>query len=128
MEACFHLLLAGRCVLFDNFLWIDIQLCVVSPPGGWDWEATIISSHKLPEVISRLSKIEGHIRGIKKMAEEGRSCEELLLQVSAVKSAVNAVGRVILEDYLEDCVVDGIRRQTDEDVLERMKKALEKFI
>lgn len=87
-----------------------------------------MSSHKLPEVISRLSKIEGHVRGIKKMAEEGRSCEDLLLQVSAVKSAVNAVGRVILEDYLEDCVIDGIRKQADEEVLKRMKKALEKFI
>lgn len=62
------------------------------------------------------------------MAEEGRNGEELLLQVSAVKSAVNAVGRVILEDYLEDCVVDGIRQHSDAEVLERMKKALESFI
>jgi CsoR family transcriptional regulator, copper-sensing transcriptional repressor len=87
-----------------------------------------VSSHKIPDVISRLSSIEGHIRGIKKMAEEGRSLEELLLQVSAVKSAINAVGRVILEDYLEDCVVDGIRQPSDSEVLDRMKKALEKFI
>lgn len=62
------------------------------------------------------------------MAEEGRSLKELLLQVSAVKSAINAVGRVILEDYLEDCVVDGIRQPSDSEVLDRMKKALEKFI
>ncbi|UHA60866.1 metal-sensitive transcriptional regulator [Metabacillus litoralis] len=87
-----------------------------------------MSSHKLPEVISRLSKIEGHIRGIKKMAEEGRSCEDLLLQVSAVKSAVNNVGRVILEDYLEDCVVDGVRKQSDMETVENLKKALKHFI
>lgn len=87
-----------------------------------------MSSHKLPEVVSRLSKIEGHVRGIKKMAEEGRSCEDLLLQVSAVKSAINNVGRVILEDYLEDCVVDGVRRQADLETVESLKKALKNFI
>ncbi|MFC4769103.1 metal-sensing transcriptional repressor [Effusibacillus consociatus] len=87
-----------------------------------------MSSHRLPEVVSRLSKIEGHVRGIKKMAEDGRSCEELLLQISAIKSAITNVGRVILEDYLEDCVVDGIRKQSDRETVERMKKALEKFI
>ncbi|QDZ77764.1 metal-sensitive transcriptional regulator [Bacillus cereus] len=87
-----------------------------------------MSSHKLPEVISRLSKIEGHVRGIKKMAEEGRSCEDLLLQVSAVKSAINNVGRVILEDYLEDCVVEGVRKQSDQETVEHLKKALKNFI
>ncbi|MBC7475737.1 MAG: metal-sensitive transcriptional regulator [Candidatus Sericytochromatia bacterium] len=87
-----------------------------------------MSSHKFPEIITRLSKIEGHVRGIKKMAEEGRSCEDLLLQVSAVKAAVNNVGRLILEDYLEDCIVDGVKQHSDEEVVERMKKALKKFI
>jgi DNA-binding FrmR family transcriptional regulator len=87
-----------------------------------------MSSHRMPEVIDRLSKIEGHVKGIKKMAEEGRSCEDLLLQVSAIKGAIIKVGRVILEDYLEDCIVDGIRKQTDQETVERMKKALEKFI
>lgn len=87
-----------------------------------------MSSHKFPEIITRLSKIEGHVRGIKKMAEEGRSCEDLLLQVSAVKAAVNKVGRLILEDYLEDCIVDGVKQHSDEEVVERMKKALKKFI
>lgn len=87
-----------------------------------------MSSHKFPEIISRLSKIEGHVKGIKKMAEEGRSCEDLLLQVSAVKAAVNNVGRLILEDYLEDCIVDGVKTDSDQEVVERMKKALKKFI
>jgi DNA-binding FrmR family transcriptional regulator len=88
----------------------------------------IMSSHKLPEVIERLTNIEGHVRGIRKMAEEGRSCEDLLLQVSAIKAAINKVGKVILEDFLEDCVVEGIREQTDAETIERMKKALDKFI
>lgn len=87
-----------------------------------------MSSHKMPEVIDRLAKIEGHVRGIKKMAEDGRSCEDLLLQVSAIKAAINKVGRVILEDYLEDCVIEGVRKQADQETVERMKKALEKFI
>jgi CsoR family transcriptional regulator, copper-sensing transcriptional repressor len=87
-----------------------------------------MSSHRLPEVVSRLSKIEGHVRGIKKMAEEKRSCEELLTQVSAVKAAINNVGRVILEDYLEDCVTDGSRQTSDLEIVKDLKKALAKFI
>jgi CsoR family transcriptional regulator, copper-sensing transcriptional repressor len=61
----------------------------------------------MPEVIDRLSKIEGHVKGIKKMAEEGRSCDDLLLQVSAIKGAINQVGRVLLEalNYLGCCEI-----------------------
>jgi hypothetical protein len=59
-------------------------LCYIPPGGGGIVRRKSMSSHKTPEVISRLAKIGGHVRGIKKMAEEGRSCEELLLQISAV--------------------------------------------
>jgi DNA-binding FrmR family transcriptional regulator len=87
-----------------------------------------MSSHKMPEVISRLSKIEGHIRGIKKMAEDGRSCEEILLQISAVKAAINKTGIVVLEDYLEDCVEGCDCKGQSQEVLENMKKAIHRFV
>ena len=59
---------------------------------------------KTRAVINRLSRIEGHIRSIKTMIEDGRDCTEILIQVAAVRSAVNQVGKVVLEDHLESCL------------------------
>ncbi len=55
-------------------------------------------------VINRLSRVEGHIRSIKTMLEEGRDCAEILIQISAVQAAINRAGKAILEDHLESCL------------------------
>jgi DNA-binding FrmR family transcriptional regulator len=55
-------------------------------------------------IINRLSRTEGHIRSIKTMLEDGRDCAEILIQISAVQSAVNRAGKAILEDHLESCL------------------------
>jgi len=59
---------------------------------------------KTKAVINRLSRIEGHIRSIKTMLEEGRDCAEILIQISAVQAAINKAGKVVLEDHLESCL------------------------
>lgn len=79
------------------------------------------------EVIERLAKIEGHVRGIKRMAEEGRSCDELLIQLAAVRSALNQVTRLILEDHLESCVLSGISGEEPVEVVNKLKGALAKI-
>jgi DNA-binding FrmR family transcriptional regulator len=55
-------------------------------------------------IVNRLSRIEGHIRSVKTMVEDGRDCSEVLIQVAAVRSAINRVGKIILEDHLESCL------------------------
>lgn len=55
-------------------------------------------------VVNRLSRIEGHVRSIKNMVEEGRDCSEVLIQIAAVRSAINKTGKVVLEDHLESCL------------------------
>jgi DNA-binding FrmR family transcriptional regulator len=55
-------------------------------------------------IINRLSRIEGHVRSIKTMVEEGRDCPEILIQIAAVRSAINQTGKVVLEDHLESCL------------------------
>jgi DNA-binding FrmR family transcriptional regulator len=55
-------------------------------------------------IINRLSRAEGHIRSIKKMLEEERDCAEVLIQISAVQSAINRAGKAVLEDHLESCL------------------------
>lgn len=80
------------------------------------------------DVSSRLSKIEGHVRAIKRMTEEGRPCEEILLQIGAVKAAMDKVGRIILEGHIEGCVMNGIKEGKGEEVVRQLKNALAKYI
>ena len=66
----------------------------------------MVSTHKhRKKVVDRLSRIEGHLRGVKKMVEDDRDCPELLHQIAAIKAAINKVGVLILEDHIESCMV-----------------------
>jgi len=61
------------------------------------------------EAADRLNRIEGQIKGIKKMVEEGRYCVEVLGQISAVQEALRGVGKLIMRNYLENCVTTSLR-------------------
>jgi len=79
-------------------------------------------------VINRLSRIEGHVRAIKRMVEQDVSCPDVLIQVAAVRSALNSVGRVILEDHLKHCLVDAVAKGDFESAFRDLKNSLDKFI
>ena len=55
-------------------------------------------------VLNRLSRAIGHLESIKRMVEDGRDCSEVLIQLSAVKAAINNTGKVILQDHIEHCI------------------------
>lgn len=76
------------------------------------------------EVQNRLSRIEGHVRGIKRMLSEHASCEELLIQLSAVRSALNQATGRLLENHMETCVADCVRAGQGEKALRQLKGAL----
>ena len=59
-------------------------------------------------VLNRLSRAIGHLESIKRMVEDGRDCSEVLIQLSAVKSAINNTGKIILQDHIEHCIVDAV--------------------
>ncbi|MCL6505497.1 MAG: metal-sensitive transcriptional regulator [Bryobacteraceae bacterium] len=72
----------------------------------------------------RLSRIEGHVRGIKRMLSEHGTCEDLLLQVAAVRGALSQVQARLLENHLETCVADAMRSGKGAKALDRLKGAL----
>ncbi|SFV05991.1 MULTISPECIES: metal-sensitive transcriptional regulator [Alicyclobacillus] len=74
------------------------------------------------DLLRRLRRIEGQVRGLQKMIEEDRYCVDILVQVSAVKSALHQVGLTILESHTRGCVADALanREQGDEKVDELM--------
>ena len=57
-------------------------------------------------VINRLKRLEGQVRGLQHMIEEGRSCREILTLLAGIRSALNATGDVILEQYVQSCLTD----------------------
>jgi len=61
------------------------------------------------ETSQRLNRIEGQIKGIKKMVEEGRYCVDVLGQISAVHEALRGVGKIIMRNYLGNCVTSSLR-------------------
>lgn len=78
-------------------------------------------------VLNRLSRAIGHLESIRRMVEDGRDCTEVLIQLSAVKSAINNTGKVILQDHIEHCIVDAVR-EGDTQALEELNKAIERFM
>ena len=78
-------------------------------------------------VVNRLSKAIGHLESIKKMVETGRDCSEVLIQLSAVKSAINNTGKVILQDHIQHCLVDAIESGEMQEI-EELNRAIDRFI
>ena len=78
-------------------------------------------------VLNRLSRASGHLESVKRMVEEGRDCSEVLIQLSAVISALNNTGKVMLKDHMEHCIVDAVE-SGDKTAIEDMIKAIDRFI
>ncbi|MDD6311298.1 MAG: metal-sensing transcriptional repressor [Firmicutes bacterium] len=79
------------------------------------------SAEEYNDLIKRLNRIEGQVRGIKRMLEKDAYCTDVLTQVSAVTSALNSFSRVLLENHIRSCVTDDIRAGKDETIDELMK-------
>ena len=67
-------------------------------------------------LVNRLSRIEGQVRGIRKMVESDAYCTDILTQVSAVQAALNAFNRELLANHIRTCVVEDIRGGKDETI------------
>lgn len=78
-------------------------------------------------VVNRLSRAIGHLESIKRMVESGRDCSEVLIQLSAVKSAINNTGKLILQDHIEHCIVDAVEHG-DREALKELEKAIDRFM
>ena len=78
-------------------------------------------------VIRRLRRIEGQVKGLVKMVESDKPCEDILVQIGAAKAALHKTGQVILEGHMHHCVLDGIRNGQEDEVLDKLASAIEQF-
>ncbi len=86
------------------------------------------SEESLRRLVNRLSRIEGHIRGIKTMVQESRPCPEVLLQVAAVRGALDRVARIVLDEHLTECLARAAKEGNIDDEIEELKAALDRFL
>jgi DNA-binding FrmR family transcriptional regulator len=79
------------------------------------------------DLIKRLNKIEGQVRGVKKMVEDDRYCVDILTQVSAISCALNAFNKKLLSEHIKSCVVNDIR-SGHEEVVDELCDTLQKLM
>lgn len=79
------------------------------------------------DLITRLNRIEGQVRGVKKMLEEDRYCVDILTQVSAITCGLNAFNKKLLANHIKSCVVNDIRAG-DDSVMDELCETLQKLM
>ena len=85
------------------------------------------SEEEKKAVTNRIAKAIGHMEHVKKMVMSDEDCSDVLIQLAAVRSAINAVGRIVLVNHIDHCVVEAIE-DGDTDTLDRLEEAIRIFI
>ena len=85
------------------------------------------TGHVHRHVMNRLSRAIGHLEAVKRMVERDEDCSEVLIQLAAVRSAINNTGKVILKNHLDHCIVEAIE-QNDMETIRALDEAIDKFI
>jgi DNA-binding FrmR family transcriptional regulator len=80
------------------------------------------------QIEARLSRVEGQVRGLRKMVDEDRYCIDVLTQVSAVQSALQSVALLLLRDHTQHCVAEAIRSGDGSDKVRELSEAVERLV
>jgi len=85
------------------------------------------SHEQTKAVLNRLSRAQGHLDAVRKMVERGEDCSQVLVQLSAVISALNGTGRAILKDHISHCIVDAVEAG-DQEAIQSLNDAIDRFM
>ena len=78
-------------------------------------------------VLNRLARAIGHLEKVRRMVEDGHDCSEVLIQLAAVRSALDNTGKVILKDHIRHCMVDAVKAG-DMEAINELNQAIDKFM
>lgn len=104
------------------------HLSVAADSGSGEIHAHVHDAESLRRIVNRLARIEGHVRGIRTMVEESRPCPEVLIQIGAVRGALDRVARIILDDHLTECISRAAEEGNIEQEIAELKAALDRFL
>lgn len=85
------------------------------------------SSKEIKDMVHRLNRIEGQVRGVKAMVEDNRYCVDILTQVSAIQSALNSFSKCLLSEHIKSCVVENIKAGNEE-VVDELCSTIQKLM
>lgn len=85
------------------------------------------SKEEKKAVMNRLSKAIGHLESVRRMVERDEDCSEVLIQLAAVRSAINNTGKLVLRNHINHCIVEAVE-ENDEKAIELLNQAIDKFI
>nr|WP_242833335.1 metal-sensing transcriptional repressor [Clostridium sp. D5] len=85
------------------------------------------SQEEKKAVMNRLSKAIGHMEAVKRMVEKDADCSEVLIQLAAVRSAINNTGKVVLKNHIDHCIVEAVE-ENDQEAIRKLNQAIDKFI
>lgn len=88
----------------------------------------MITNNNKEDFLLRLKKIEGQMRGLQKMVEEKRYCIDIINQISAVRSALNQVGLLIMKQHVESCVSESIKAGRSQEKIRELMETVNRFI
>ncbi len=106
----------------------DHSYSVHTDGNGQSAHAHVHSEESLRRIVNRLSRMEGHIRGIKTMVQDSRPCPDVLVQIAAVRGALDRVARMILDEHLTECIARAAKEGNIEVEIEELKAALDRFL
>ena len=87
----------------------------------------IHSEEEKRAVLNRLSKAVGHLEAVKRMIEDDTECSEVLIQLAAVRSAINNTGKVILKNHISHCLVEAVEEHDEQAIID-LNQAIDKFV
>ena len=91
-------------------------------------KTTLRSEEDVKKLVNRLSRIEGQIRGIKAMVQDERYCTDILVQVSAVQSALNSFSSRLLSNHIKSCVVSDIKSGKEDEAIAELCETIKKML
>ncbi len=83
--------------------------------------------HDVEKLCKRINRIEGQLRGIRKMLENDKPCDEIIIQLNSAKAALQKISQIVLEDHLDHCVVDALQAGEGSVKIESLKRALSQY-
>jgi CsoR family transcriptional regulator, copper-sensing transcriptional repressor len=99
-----------------------------TPGHGQSAHPHVHSEESLRRIVNRLSRIEGHVRGIKTMVQQNSPCPDVLLQIAAVRGAIDKVARIVLDEHLTECIGRASKEGNIEAEIQQLKAALDRFL
>lgn len=78
-------------------------------------------------MVNRMARLEGHVRAVREMLDSDRDCPQILIQLAAIRSALDGVARLVFEDHMDSCIVDAVETGNAEAKIAEIKAAFARY-